>query len=113
MSKYRVTETSFINNALHKEGDTVDYDGIAGKNLESLEAEAPAVDTSASASDAARMTLAARGGLDESGNGTPSALDAARMNYAAKGGNLGTPPPATTAAFEAAAAVDAATSALV
>ena len=34
MAKYRVLQTSFINNSLVNEGDVVDYDGEAADNLE-------------------------------------------------------------------------------
>lgn len=37
MPKYRVLEPSFINNALVKEGDIVEFDGIPGSNLEPID----------------------------------------------------------------------------
>jgi len=37
MPRYRVTELSFINNALAQPGDEVSYDGEPGKNLEPID----------------------------------------------------------------------------
>lgn len=33
MARYRVLTRSFINSALREEGDVIEYDGVAGKNL--------------------------------------------------------------------------------
>lgn len=42
MPRYRVTEQSFIGNRLVPAGETVDYDGLPGTNLEPLDDEAKA-----------------------------------------------------------------------
>lgn len=39
MAKYRVLQTSFIDNALVHEGAVVEYDGEAGPNLELIAEE--------------------------------------------------------------------------
>lgn len=39
MAKYRVLQTSFIDNKLVNEGEIVEYDGEAGHNLELIEPE--------------------------------------------------------------------------
>ena len=41
MAKYRVLETSFIDNKLVHPGDEIDYDGEASGNLELIEEPAP------------------------------------------------------------------------
>lgn len=38
MPRYRVLEKSFINNHIRDAGDIVEYTGVAGKNLELLDA---------------------------------------------------------------------------
>lgn len=40
MAKYKILTRSFIGNALHEEGDIVDYDGEVGDNLEPLDGPA-------------------------------------------------------------------------
>lgn len=39
MAKYRVLQTSFIDNRLVHEGEIIEYDGDAGHNLELIEPE--------------------------------------------------------------------------
>ena len=65
MAKYRVTKESFIANAIRKEGDIVDYDGIPADNLEPLDkpAEVAAAQSDeATAESLARQQVAAAGG---------------------------------------------------
>ena len=42
MPKFRVTEVSFINNQIVQPGDTVDFDGLPGANLEPIDKPAKA-----------------------------------------------------------------------
>lgn len=41
MARYRVLKRSFMNGSLREEGDVIDFDGEAGKNLLLLEPEKP------------------------------------------------------------------------
>lgn len=41
MAKYKVLEKSFINNSLAEEGETVEFDGEPGPNLELIEEPKP------------------------------------------------------------------------
>ena len=41
MAQYRVLAKSFINNAIREEGETVEYDGKPGSNLELIEGDKP------------------------------------------------------------------------
>lgn len=42
MAQYKVLAKSFINNTIVEEGDTVEYDGKPGTNLELIETYKPA-----------------------------------------------------------------------
>lgn len=53
MAKYRVLTKSFINNAIVEAGDTVDYDGKPGSNLELVEGDKPEAKSKGKAKGAA------------------------------------------------------------
>jgi hypothetical protein len=58
MATYKVLKTSFINNALYKEGDVVEWDGEAGDNLQKLSKKAAAAAATGDATDAADAAAA-------------------------------------------------------
>lgn len=81
MPQYRVTEKSFINNALREPGEVIDFDGIPGRNLEPMDKAAQkakdGVDPEAlNAAAMARQKQAAAGVESQDLPGSKPAVDA-------------------------------------
>ena len=106
MAKYEVTETSYINGALRKEGDIVDYDGEPAGNLKPLDKAAEKAAKAVLPKPVQTLVTAARQQAVIRGD-EPDAADAADLAKAADG--LGVKPDdetlaAATAALAASAA---------
>jgi hypothetical protein len=95
MAQYRVTTTSFIDNKLVHEGDTVEYDGIPHSNLEPLDNAGAKAAKGAAQSDLeaiARMKAAAGGANPDEVDtvaATTAAAQAAQQTLAQQGAAAG------------------------